>query len=178
MSENKDRIDIKTGAKYNPKPGDRDGGSIHKYFPIINELAMILYAMIDSNCRIDGDTINFGCGAYFIYTLRKSKQKICKIEMGVAGCTVQLWGNHLAFADHILADISESMKHILINGRACGACAANDPHFIHCNHGGAYKYTIDGKHYERCRFDNFCFRIEDDKEREVLKKWIEMELSV
>lgn len=329
LSANKDSIDMKTGAKYNPKPGDRDEGSIHKHFPMINELAMVLYAMgyhgrleinpkrelvltggdmlislppkskirysiskmtsarkmevfdflsdmgfyfeeanfteevdlantgtfyvqydhddflpvgmkllaeaqanikandykfttafmrgdfyplespkpraqvvyfnqyvntqpaeishwlsdmdklmTDSNCRVDGDTINFGCGAYFVYTSRKSKKKICKIEMGVAGCTMQLWGNHLAISDSMLADISESMKNIVINGRACGACAANDPHFIHCNHGGAYKYTIDGKHYERCRFDNFCFRIEDAAQRKLLKKWIEMELSV
>ena len=333
LSANKDNIDVKTATKYNPKPGESDGGSIHKHFPMINELAMILYAiayhgrlettpkrelvltgsdmllplppksetrysiskmtskrkmelfdflsdvgfyfeeanfteeielantgtfyvqydhddflpvgmkllaeaqanikandykfttafmrgdfyplanhkpqaqavyfkqyvntqppeitqwlsninklMIDNNCRVNGETINFGCGAYFIYTSRKSKQKICKIEMGVAGCTIQLWGNHFAITGDILAGIPEvasmpaSMKSIVKNGRSCGACASNDLNFSHCKHGGAYKYTIDGKHYERCRFDNFRFQIDDAKERELLEKWIKMEL--
>jgi len=134
--------------------------------------------MIDNNCRVAGDTINFGCGAFYIYTSRKSKKKICKIEMGVAGCTVQLWGNHLAASDSILADMPERMKTVVKNGRPCGACAKHDPNFSHCEHGGAYMYTIDNIHYNRCCFHNFCFQTDDAGERELLTQWIVKELAV
>ncbi|MCL2188980.1 MAG: hypothetical protein FWC16_08685 [Defluviitaleaceae bacterium] len=327
LSANKDNIDVKTGINYNPKTDVRDGGSIHKHFPIINELAMVLYAigyhgrletnprkeivvfghdllmplppkseirysiskmarerkmevfnflsdigfyfedanftekvdldntgtfyiqydydeflpvgikllaeaqanikandykfttafmrgdfypladpkpkkqvvyvsqyintqsseiidwltdinklLLDNNCRVDGDTINFGCGAFFTYTSRKSKKKICKIELGVAGCTIQLWGNHLAAPNNILFDLTENMKTVAKNGRPCGACASNDPNFIRCTRGGAYKYKVDDKHYERCCFHSFCFQTDDAYERELLTKWIKLEL--
>lgn len=165
----------------NPKP-KKQAVYLNQYIStqspeIVRWLTDIDKLMIDSNCRVDGDTINFGCGAFFVYASRKSKKKICKIEMGVAGCTIQLWGNHLSAPDNILPDITESMKTIVKNGRECGACASNDPNFIRCAHGGAYKYELDGKYYERCCFHGFCFDTFDAHERELLIKWIKMELS-
>ncbi|MCL2188973.1 MAG: hypothetical protein FWB87_09440 [Defluviitaleaceae bacterium] len=82
--------------------------------------------------------IDFCGGAFFTYASGKRKKKICKIELGVAGCTLQLWGNHFAAPNNILPEANRKHETRFKNVRPCGACANNNPNFIRCTRRGAH----------------------------------------
>lgn len=134
--------------------------------------------LTDGGCKTIGDIGNFAANGSFAYISRKDKRTICKIDLRISGCEVRPQGNHLANPDNILIELPEIMLDSMKSGKVCGICAENDPNFIHCKHGGPFKFTHDGVYYERCRFDGFRFALNGAAEREVLKKWIELELVV
>jgi len=128
-------------------------------------------------CKVTGEVRNFECDGRFIYTSRKGKKIICKIDMEVGCSYVNPNINHLENSVNIMAELPDSMSDNMKSGKTCGICAENDPNFVHCNHGGPFKFTINDEYYERCRFYGFRFALNDAKEREVLRRWIELELA-
>jgi hypothetical protein len=62
--------------------------------------------------------------------------------------------------------------------KGCRNCSAlNNPVFVKCMSGGEpYRFSYEGEDFELCRYGGFEFLLENANERNVLKKWIELEL--
>jgi len=63
--------------------------------------------------------------------------------------------------------------------RGCRACSElNNPVFVQCMHGGEpHRFMHEGEDFELCRFGGFEFFLYDATEREMLWKWVELELA-
>ena len=113
----------------------------------------------------------------FTYTSKQSKKIVCRITMNEFGCLIRPNTNIAISSDAIDAELSESMLDAMRGARGCGGCAKKNPNFVQCGHGGAYKFIQGGESFESCRFVGFNFALDDAKERELLKKWLECELT-
>ena len=127
--------------------------------------------LTDSGCKVVGDSNSF------TYSLKKTKKQICKIYLSITGAVIRPNVNHLADGRQAYK-FTENMLEHMRGGRGCGICAENDPSFVHCRHGGPYCIAYDGEYFERCRYQGFNFPLDDAKEREIIKKWIEAEIAL
>lgn len=73
--------------------------------------------------------------------------------------------------------LPENMLNIMRNARGCGGCAKKNPNFVECKHGGPYQFTHENEKFESCRFVGFNFALDDVANRDLLTKWLEMELA-
>ena len=113
----------------------------------------------------------------FSYTSKASKRLVCKIKLGKSDCAFKPNGNHLPGSGSIISQLPQHMLEYMKSGRECGVCAKNNPDFVQCRHGGPYTFTHDGSTFQRCRFDGPSFALDNSAERDLFRKWIELELA-
>jgi hypothetical protein len=129
--------------------------------------------LLENGCKVLGEINQFTGGAYFSYTSKKSKSAVCRFNMGITGCTVNLKGNHLANPNNILKELPPNMlAQMMVNDRVCSAEGTPK-----CQH-ERYRFTYNDETYYRCRYAGFHFSLEHAGERELIQKWIEYELAM
>jgi hypothetical protein len=124
-----------------------------------------------NGCKIDAkikDTT-----AMFIYTFRKNGKRVCRIFMGADGCKAAPYGHHFAYGEGILAELPENMLDEMSNAHQCGGCSTKRPDLV--TH--SFRYTHKGKAYNVCRHDGFTFSLGNADERDLIEKWLELELA-
>jgi len=126
-----------------------------------------------SGCKAEGEANNFTGGGYFSYTSRKTKKTVCRFDMGIWGCSINLKGNHLSEAANIIAELPESMvARMMTNDRGCAAEGTPK-----CQQ-ERYRFLYNGETHYRCRYAGFTFALDNPAERELIQKWIAYELAV
>jgi len=128
--------------------------------------------LIDSGCKAAVD--NKG---NFTYTSKKSNKIVCRITISEHGCTIRPNTINATDSSNMAAQFPENMLDVMRDARGCGGCAKKNPNFVECGHGGPYKFAHNGEDFEGCRFVGFNFSIENAAERNLLEKWIELEVS-
>ena len=131
--------------------------------------------LTENGCKIDAltNTPNTGTGVVFTYTYRQNNKRICRIYMGAEGCKAFPYGHHFVYDNSILTELPESMLDAMSYGEnECTGCATKRPDLI--TH--SFRYTHKSKSYNKCRRFGFGFSLDNADERELLNKWIEMEL--
>ena len=124
--------------------------------------------LTDGGCKSSMDAKNT-----FTYTSKKSKKMVCKISIDPSGCTIRPNTN----CGDLAIDFPEIMLAEMRGGRGCGTCAEKNPDFVQCRHGGPFELAYNGEKFQRCRYYGFNFSADNAIVREVLKKWIELELE-
>ena len=133
--------------------------------------------LMENGCRISCFFLsNTNGDGSFSYISQKGKKTVCRIAMGITGCLIEIRGNHFVNENNILPELPEEMLSVVKSG-GCGDCAANNPNFKSCRHGGPIKFIYNGEDLERCAFGGYVFELNDQKKRELLKKWLELELA-
>ena len=134
--------------------------------------------LISHKCKISCFSLsNTNGSGSFAYASRKGKT-ICRINMGIQGSEILIHSNHITDNNNILAELPENMLNIVKNSPGCGKCKERNPDtFVRCRHGGAVKFTYNGKNYKRCVFEGHAFPLNNTTEFALLKKWIEYEIA-
>jgi len=110
----------------------------------------------------------------FTYTFRKSGNRVCRIYIGEEECRVFPYGNHFTYSDSILTKLPESMLDNMSDGSCeCSGCATKRPDLV--TH--SFRHTHKGKSYNRCKHAGYEFLLDKAEERELLREWLEMELT-
>jgi len=134
--------------------------------------------LVNKGCKISCFFLsNTNGDGSFSYISQKGKKTVCRVAMGVTGSLVEIRGNHFINKQNILPELPENMLSVVKSGR-CGRCAEGNPNFKSCRHGGPFKFTYNGENLERCAFGGYVFKLNNSMERELIKRWIEMELDV
>jgi len=128
--------------------------------------------------NVDAFLTEKGCvvkGAYeFTYTLRKSKKRICRIYISEYGCFITPGVNHLDLANpnSITVDmLPESIIDIMKSSKECTKCKRS-------HDDGPFTFIHNGEIYFKCRFAEFKIDLNDEENRELVRKWFEMELAM
>jgi len=129
--------------------------------------------LIGSGCKVAVDD-----KGNFTYTCKASKKIICRITMGEAGCRVRPNTIYANNSSSIKPDLPGNMLDIMRSARGCGGCAAKNPNFVQCKHGGPYLFTHGSESLESCRYVGFNFAADASANRDFLEKWIECELAM
>ncbi len=130
--------------------------------------------LIDNGCSVTFEINNFNSNIIFIYTSRRTNEKICKISIGIEGCKAFPYGRHFASENNILSYLPENMLGPLTDGKnRCTGCASKRPDLVDHN----IRYTLNGTSYARCHGKGFGYSLDKADEREVIEKWVEMELE-
>jgi len=129
--------------------------------------------LIGSGCKAAVD--NKG---NFTYTSKNSKKIVCRITISEAGSYIRPNTNNATGSSNIAAVLPENMLGVMRTARGCGGCAKKNPNFVACNHGGPYQFAHDNEKFESCRFVGFNFALDDAANRDLLAKWIEIELAL
>ena len=149
--------------------------------PEIKEWLIDLNKVLIQSCKVAGRSQYSLCGGVFEYTSRKTKNRVCTINLLARGCSIIPSANHLENQSNLLNELTPDMLAIMRDrNRRCRFCSElNNLMFVKCMHGGKpYMFSHEREDFEICRFTGFEFSLNNAKEREVLKKWIEMELDL
>ena len=135
--------------------------------------------LINNGCKISSFYLSNSNGeGSFGYVSHKGKT-ICRITMGITGSAIEIRGHHFGNKENILSELPESMLNVVKNVSGCGGCEARNPDtFVKCRHGGAWKFTLEGKEYECCVFGGFIFPLNIAEERELIRRWVELEIGL
>jgi len=150
--------------------------------PDIKKWTIDLDELLIRSCRVTGEVRYFLCDGIFAYTSRKTKKVICKIDLRAKNSSVIPNINHFENSYDILNHFTESMLDTMRrNHKHCGNCSKlNIPDFVKCPYGGKgepHRLSCKGEDFELCQHYGFEFSIDNEKERNVLRKWIELELA-
>jgi hypothetical protein len=126
-----------------------------------------------SGCKIDAKIKGSDNSAMFTYTFRKNNKRVCRIHMGEEGCKAAPYGHHFAYGESILTELPESMLDEMTKSGQCSGCSTKRPDLV--TH--SFRYTHKGKSYSGCQHEGFAFSLDKAGERELLEKWIAMELA-
>ena len=150
--------------------------------PEIKNWIIDLDKLLTQTCKVAGRAQYFLCGGVFDYTSLKTKKLVCKINLLARNCTLIPNVSHFEdSSNNILGELTESMFNAMRSrNKACRACSElNTPDFVQCMHGGTpHQFIHKGEDFELCRFGGFEFSLNNTSEREVLRKWIELELAL
>ena len=137
-----------------------------------------------------------GGGSPFTYTKRSGSityGMVCIIEMGIAGAFVIPGVNHLENSDSICNVLPDNLAALIKSGEDNAKFNPEHCHRRSGNMGFArFAFTHKGIEYEgcrhaglrcqfsgvKCRFSGYKFDLYDTVVRDLMTKWIEMELSV
>jgi len=175
-----------------------------KYKPNISEYANAQQPEIKEwITNIETLLINNGCtiihsigGPPFTFVKRNTnitQGMVCIIYMGITGCFITTGVNHLSNPNSIISMLPNDMVDIIKSGSESGKFNIEQ-----CNRRSGsmsfarFTFTHEGKEYEgcrhaglrcqfsgvKCRFTGFRFDLSDPNVRELMTKWIEMELAV
>jgi len=122
--------------------------------------------LTEMNCKCDGKIKDF---IRFTYTSRKTKEWVCNFEYKPTGFILGINTNFAKSLDGIASKLPASTLTAL-RADACGCGGA-------CKL-GPFRISHDGEEFVNCRYVGFQFNLENAEERDILKKWIEAELSL
>jgi hypothetical protein len=132
-----------------------------------------------------GCTVTHDFGGEFIYAKRKLRNRmgmVCKIYMDITGCFITPGMNHLKNPNNIINMLPGDIVDLMIAKaeRECGWCAYSrrNPDSIECRPGCPLKFTYKGEEYIKCRYAEFQIPLDKAENRELIRKWLEMELAV
>jgi len=149
--------------------------------PEIREWIINLDELLIQSCKVVGETQYSLCAGIFVYTSRITKQRICKIDLRAKNSFIIPSANHIKKSINILNDFSKNMLDIMRRkNRNCKTCSAiNNPVFVKCPYGKGepHRFSYKDEDFELCQFGGFEFSLSNADEREVIKKWIELELA-
>ncbi|MDR2570196.1 MAG: hypothetical protein LBD23_07845, partial [Oscillospiraceae bacterium] len=149
--------------------------------PEIREWLIDVDELLTQSCNVIGETQYSLCAGIFVYTSRITKQKVCKIDLRAKNNFITPSANHFRNSNNILNDFTENMLDTIRNkNRKCRVCSEhNNPVFVKCPYGSGepHRFSYKDEDYELCRFGGFEFTLNNTKERDVFKKWIELELG-
>jgi len=123
-------------------------------------------------------------GDEFTYTKRSTgimKGRVLRIHIGIGGCFGTPGINHLKYSNNILGVLPDHIVDMVANKTnpthgTCGHCIKGD--FIStCKNGGRLQFNYRGEDIVRCRFTSFRIPLDNAEYRELVRKWIEMELT-
>lgn len=107
---------------------------------------------------------------------------VCKLYILREGCFITPGLNHLGSQNNIFDILPDEIINIIIakQERECGWCAHSrrDPNLIQCHPGCPLKIIHKGKEYIKCRYAEFKIPLDTASNRELIKKWLEMELTI
>ena len=125
--------------------------------------------LIENGCHIEASVWEYASISYM-----SKKQMICRIDMTLSGCKITPNTRKVKSLDEITTVLSESfIKALEEDGCECGR---------NCKK-GAYKTVFNGKEYASChnpphKSGGFILPLDDANDREVIRKWIELEMGV
>ncbi|MCL2372081.1 MAG: hypothetical protein FWC78_01590 [Defluviitaleaceae bacterium] len=149
--------------------------------PDIREWVISLDELLTRSCQVVGEVRYFLCDGTFSYTSRKTKNVVCKIDLKAKNSSAIPNVNHFEKSSDILNQLTEFMLDTMRSkNRNCKNCSElNNPNFVKCPYGGGepHRFSHKGEDFELCRHNGFEFLINNEMERDVLMKWIELELE-
>ena len=149
--------------------------------PDIRKWIVSLDALLVQSCKVIGEVRYFLCDGIFTYTSRKTKKVICKIDLSAKNSSVIPNVNHFNKSNDILNQLTEFMLDT-IRGRNenCKNCSEiNNPTFVKCPYGAVepHRFSLHGEKFELCQHYGFEFSLSNEIARNVLMKWIKLELD-
>lgn len=120
--------------------------------------------LISNGCKIDGKIKEY---IVFTYASQKKKKGICVLSFKPTGFTIQLICQNVKNLDEVTPVLPESMLTVL-KRKTCSFCGCNAP----------YKISHGSEDFLCCRYTKgFAFSLDSYEEREVLRKWVELEFT-
>ncbi|MDR0778982.1 MAG: hypothetical protein LBE48_06075 [Methanomassiliicoccaceae archaeon] len=101
------------------------------------------------------------------YICRTDKRALFNLKISGNALSVHIYADNI---NKYIGEIPDDMTEIIIKGRECDGKAE------HTTCIGGYRLVTDGKEYNKCRYMNFKFDVNDDT-REQIKKMIMNEMS-
>jgi len=144
----------------------------HQPLDIRNWIVKVDKLLIDNDCKASVD--NKG---NFTYKSKENDKIVCRITLGETYCTIRPNTNNANNSDNMTNSFPDNMLEIMRNTRGCGGCAAKNPNFTQCKHGGPYKFKHGNEEFEGCRFVGFNFALNETRNYDVLEEWLRTELS-
>ena len=139
--------------RFDVKTGKQDG-TLPARFPIIEDMGAILFQLgFHGNLETEPKNELVVYGEDMLHVSKMQKYK------------------HLT---EFMLDTMRS-KH-----RNCGNCSKlNNQNFVKCPYGTGeqHKFSHKGEDFELCQYNGFEFILNNETERNVLRKWIELELA-
>ena len=84
--------------------------------------------------------------------------------------------------NNITSILPDEIMDIIIakQDRECGWCAHSrrNSNLIQCHQGCPFKFIYKGKEYNKCRYAEFQIPLDTADNRGLIRKWLEMELTV
>ncbi|MDR0325712.1 MAG: hypothetical protein LBI19_06440 [Oscillospiraceae bacterium] len=175
-----------TPKKYNSKIEEYANAQL----PEIREWIIMLDSFLTKNgCKL---IQGMGGGSPFTYSKRNTtitQGLVCILNMEITGCFITPGVNHLANPNSIIRSLPDKLVNMVKSGEeterfSIGQC--------HRRMGFArFSFTHNGKEYEgcrhaglrcqfsgvKCRFTGFSFDLAEPDVRELMRRWIEMELE-
>jgi len=111
-----------------------------------------------------------GC---FEYISRKTKLKVCLIDIRIGGSKITLYGNHFAEPNSIIDKLPDNMLNVLKYNKGCRPCGGPEK----CGFGNKYYRFTHENHEYTCCIGGFCFNLNENIDLLLLEKWIEKEIS-
>ena len=149
--------------------------------PDIKKWVIDLDELLTRSCKVTGEIRYFLCDGIFTYTSRKTKKVICKIDLRAKNSSVTPNVNHFGNSNDILNHFTEFMLDTMRSRhKNCGNCSEqNIPNFMKCPYGKGepHRFSYKGEDFELCQYYGFEFSLDNEEERNVLRKWIELELD-
>jgi len=140
-----------------------------------------LHELLTQSCKVAGEVRYFLCDGIFTYTSRRTKKVVCKIDLRAKNSSVIPGVNHFENSNDILNQLTKFMLDTMRRkNRNCRTCSKlNSPNFVKCPYGGGvpHRFSLKGEKFELCQHNGFDFLINDESERNMLMKWIELELA-
>jgi hypothetical protein len=148
--------------------------------PEIKDWVVDLDKLLTQTCNVIGIAQYFLCGGVFNYTSKKTKEHVCKINLFAGSCSIIPNVKHFGKSNTILNELTENMLSIMRGkNRACMTCSkGNSSSFVQCKYGGKpHSFSHKGEDFELCGFSGFEFSFNNADERNILRKWIELETA-
>jgi len=149
--------------------------------PDIKEWVIGLDKLLTQSCKVTGEVRYFLCDGVFTYTSRKTKKVVCRIDLKARNSSAIPGITHFEKSSDILNQLTESMLDTMRNkNRNCRNCSElNIFNFAKCPYGKGepHRLSYKGEDFELCRYYGFEFLLNNEIDRNVLRKWIEFELT-
>lgn len=131
--------------------------------------------LLENGCKVvaKGMKILYRGNGSFEYTSKKTKLKICHIDIRIAGAQITLYGNHFAETDNIINELPDDMLHIVKNNKGCKPCSGP----MTCTMVGRYFPFTQNNQEHLCCGGGFRYELNENTDLQLLKKWIEKELD-
>jgi len=112
----------------------------------------------------------------FTYIPKKGTANICSINISFERSTIRIKSRLITEQPDLLADAPKSIYDAVKNGFTCLKKADPDACNPKCN-GKNLSFSLDGEEHLKCWIINFILPVNENNEREFVKKWLEKELS-
>lgn len=131
--------------------------------------------LLENGCKVVAKGMKIlyrGIGS-FEYTSRKTKLKVCLIDIRLTGSRIILYGNHFAASDSIIEELPEEMLQIVKHNKGCQPCGGPTKCVMM---GRYYQFTHNNEEYLCCG-GGFKFELNESANLKLLRAWVEKETS-